>query len=80
MVLVATNRVLKRAKQMRLGSSKYHMVFEGEGIGLILGLELIREEEGVEGIVTMGINNTMGITATHAIKPSLSHHIWDMFH
>ena len=49
-------------------------------MGLILGVELIREEEEAEGMVTMGIDNTVAITATHAIKPSPSHHIWDTFH
>ena len=65
---------------MRLGTSKHHTVFEGEGIGLILGLELIREEEEAEGMVTIGIDNTAAISATHAIKPSVSHYIWDTFH
>ena len=37
--------VLRRKMRMRLGSEKHHMVFEGEGMGLILGIELIREEE-----------------------------------
>ena len=60
---------------MRLGSLRHHTVFEGEGVGLILGVELIREEEEVEGMVTMGIDNTTEISATHAIKPSPSHHI-----
>ena len=59
---------------------KHHTVYEGEGIGMVLGLELIREEEDVEGMVMMGIDNTAAIAATHAIKPSSSHHIWDLFH
>ena len=47
---------------------------------MILGLELIREEDDVEGMVMMGVDNTVAIAATHAIKPSSSHHIWDLFH
>ena len=58
--------VLKSTRMMRLGSEKHHTVFEGEGIGLILGLELIREEETVEGIVSMGIDNMAAISATSA--------------
>ena len=65
--------------RLKLGSMKHHMVYEGEGIGMILGLELIREED-VEGMVMMGINNTVVIAATHATKPFSSHHIWDLFH
>ena len=59
---------------------KHHTVYEGEGVGMILGLELIREERQVEGMVSMGIDNTAAISATHAIKPGPSHHIWDTFH
>ena len=31
-------------------------------------------------MVTIGIDNTVAISATHAIKPSASHYIWDTFH
>ena len=59
---------------------KHHTVYEGEGIGMILGLELIREERRVEKMVSMGTDNTAAIRATHAIKPGPSHYIWDIFH
>ena len=72
--------VLVKRRRMRLGSEKHHTVFEGEGIGLILRLELIREEEWAEGMVSIGINNVAAISTTHAIKPSSSHYIWDIFH
>ena len=72
--------VLKRTRRMRVGSAKHHTVFEGEGIGMILGLELIREEEVAEGMIPIGIDNTAAISATHAIKPSPSHYIWDILH
>ena len=38
-VVLYQDGVLKRSRRMRLGTSKHHTVFEGEGIGLILGLE-----------------------------------------
>ena len=47
---------------------------------MILGLELIREEVHVNGMVSMGTDNTAAITTMHAIKPGPSHHIWDLFH
>ena len=72
------DRILQRKLRMKLGLLKHHTVYEGEGIGMILGLELIREEE-VNGMVTMGTNNTVEIGATHAIKLCPSHHIWDLF-
>ena len=47
---------------------------------MILGLELIREERRVEGMVSMGVDNTAAISAMHAIKPGPSHYIWDIIH
>ena len=38
------NGVLKSRRRMQLGSSKHHTVYEGEGVGMILGLELLRED------------------------------------
>ena len=64
---------------MKLGSEKHHTVFEGEGVGLILGMELIREEMA-DGMVTIGIDNITAIATTHAIKPGPSQYIWDIFH
>lgn len=64
--------ILRSKRRMRVGSVKHHTVFEGEGIGMILGLELIREEEVAEGMIPIGIDNTMAISATHAIKLSPS--------
>jgi hypothetical protein len=63
-----------------LGSTEHHTVYEGEGVGMILaiGLELIREERQVEGMVSMGSDNTAAIGTMQAIKPSPSHHIWDL--
>ena len=74
------NGVLKSRRRMQLGSSKHHTVYEGEGVGMVLGLELLREERSLEGMVSMGTDNTAAISATHAIKPSPSHYIWDIFH
>ena len=74
------NGVLKSRRRMNLGSTKHHTVYEGEGVGMILGLELIREERLVEGMVTMGTDNIAAINVTHAIKPGPSHYIWDIFH
>ena len=56
------------------------MVYEGEGVGMILGLELIREERQVGGMAKMGVDNVAAIITTHAIKPEPSHHKWDWFH
>ena len=79
-VVLYRDGVLKSKRRMKLGSDKHHMVFEGKGIGMILGLELIREEEMAEGMVSIEIDNMAAISATHAIGSSPSHYIWDIFH
>ena len=35
---------VRSRRRLRLGSMRHHTVYEGEGAGMILGLELIREE------------------------------------
>ena len=65
---------------MRLGSIQHHTVYEGEGVGMILGLELIREEWHANGMIPMGVNNMAAIVATHSIKPGPGHYLWDLFH
>ena len=52
---------LKSTRRMRLGSDKHCTVFEGKGIGMILRLELIREEELAEGMVSIRIDNVAAI-------------------
>jgi hypothetical protein len=74
------NGILKSKRKMRLGSIKKHTVYEGEGVGMILGLELLREERRVEGMVSIQIDNTAAIITMHAIKPGPSHYIWNLFH
>ena len=73
-------RSLNRTIWYSVGSLPDHTVYKGEGVGLILGLELIREEGQAEGMVSMGVDNTAAITAMHAIKPGPSHYLWDIFH
>jgi hypothetical protein len=74
------NGILKSKRRMRLGSIKKHTVYEGEGVGMILGLELLRKERRVEGMVSIRIDNTAAIITMHAIKPGPSHYIWNLFH
>ena len=72
--------VVRSRRRMRLGSMWHHTVYEGEGVGMVLGLELIREERHANGTIPMGINNMSAITAIHAIKLGLGHYLWDLFH
>jgi hypothetical protein len=36
--------ILRQTRRLQLGSDKHHTVYEAEGIGMILGLQLLREE------------------------------------
>jgi len=65
---------------MRLGPIQHHTIYKGEGVGMILGLELIREEQHANGTIPMGVNNTLAITMMHSIKPGLGHYPWNLFH
>ncbi|KAJ7431478.1 hypothetical protein FB451DRAFT_1486916, partial [Mycena latifolia] len=57
-------------------------VYEAEGVGEVLALECLREEEEevIEGVVPLGIDNRAAIDTTTSGKPGPSHHIWDIFH
>jgi hypothetical protein len=59
---------------------RHHTVYEGEGVRMILGLELIREKGHSNGTIPMGVDNTSAITATHSIKPGPGHYLWDLLH
>ncbi|KAF8867464.1 hypothetical protein BD779DRAFT_1410676, partial [Infundibulicybe gibba] len=62
-----------------LGSDHHHTVYEGEGVGIILGLELLRKEaKGSVTRVRMGVDNQAAITSTASIKPKPAHYLWDM--
>jgi hypothetical protein len=69
----------KSSMQYRLGPERRHTVYEGEGTGIVVGLELIRAEHNVH-IVTMCVDSQLALKAMRLIQPALSHHIWDMFH
>jgi ribonuclease HI len=73
------NGVKKSSLQMRLGPEGDHTIPAGEGIGLILGLELIRAENRVTR-VSMAADNLASITRTTDTKATPSHHIWDLFY
>ena len=58
------NGRLKRRIRCQLGTNKTHTVPKGEGVGMILGLELIRPECNVS-TVTIGANSQGAIAATN---------------
>ena len=73
--------ILWQTRRLQLGSDKHHTVYKAEGIGMILGLQLLWEErEEIEGMVPLGVDNQAAIIATSSIRPGPSHYIWDIFH
>ncbi|GAW04685.1 115 kDa protein in type-1 retrotransposable element R1DM [Lentinula edodes] len=82
---VGTSAILYRNGQetnaicYRLGSDKYHEVYEGVCVGLILALHLAREEELAESI-SIWADSTAAIAATDTNKSGSSHYLLDIFH
>lgn len=58
-----------------------HTVYEGKGVGILLGLELVRTKlisRRARDSVVFGADNQAAITATRLIKAAPSHYIWDL--
>jgi len=70
---------MARGKSFHLGSDKEHTVYEGEMIGMILAIELLREEGG-KGSMALGVDNQAAITATSAFTSKAGHYLMDKFH
>ena len=71
----------KEKGQLRycLGSTWKHTVFQGECIGLILGMELLWLEKGVRE-VSFCVDSQAAIFAATGNKSTLGHYILDEFH
>lgn len=63
----------------RLGSDKDHEVYEGECIGLTLGLHLVQKLEEVE-VVSIWADNMAAITVADTRKTGPAHYLLDIFH
>ena len=61
-----------------LGSDKHYTVFNGEQVGMLLGVELLRKERNVQSVY-MGVDNQAAILATTSFYSSSSHSLTDMF-
>ncbi|KAF5317968.1 hypothetical protein D9619_012015 [Psilocybe cf. subviscida] len=63
----------------QLGDATCHTVYEGEEVGILLALELIRRETRVRQ-AAICIDNQAAIRASISIKPTPGHHIMDAIH
>ena len=72
------NGRMKTKLQYQLGSQRHHTVYEGEGVGAVLGTKLVSNEWGVRSAIFY-IDNQVSIMATQLINPTSGHHIFDTF-
>ena len=73
------NGRLKTKVRYQLGSQRHHTVYEGEGIGAILGTKLMQKEWGIRSAIIY-IDSQAAITATQLTKPTTGHYIFDALH
>jgi len=57
----------------------HHMVYEGEGVGLILAIKLMTKEWVIQ-LATFCIDNQANIRATQLMEPHPGHYLTDIFH
>jgi len=71
--------VEKQQLRFCLGSARKHTVYEGECMGMLLGMELIRQEREVTE-VSICVDNQAAILTAAGNKPHPGHYILDEFH
>lgn len=71
--------VERRQAGMCLGSVRRHTVYEGECVGAVLGLELLRRERTITN-ATICIDSQPAIRAAVSNRPVPGHYIFDAFH
>lgn len=73
------NRSKKTMLCYQLGSQRHHMVYKGEGVGVILGTKLISKEWGIWSAIIY-TDNQAAITATQLTKAISGHYIFNVLH
>ena len=68
-----------RIKRFKVGTAKQHEVFEGEAVGLVMAMDMVREEKKVRE-VSIYTDNQAAITAMGKEVPESATHIIDMIH
>jgi ribonuclease HI len=64
-----------------LGKDSEHMVYEGEIVGMILAVELLRRAGGGErASVALGVDNQAAIRGTKLFNSQPGHYLMDIFH
>ncbi|OJA13431.1 hypothetical protein AZE42_10755 [Rhizopogon vesiculosus] len=71
--------VVVREKRFHLGSGEKHTVYERELVGMILMIDLLREEGG-KGTLVLSVDNQVEIKATRAFNSTAGHYLMDILH
>ena len=66
-------------RRFHLGTKKEHTVYEGEIVGMILAIHLLREAEA-NGTMALGVDNQAAIKATGTFRSQPGHYLMDRFH
>jgi ribonuclease HI len=69
----------KGQRRFCLGSARRHTVYEGECMGLVLGLELLRGERDVTEVLIC-VDSQAAVRAAVGNRPGPGHYILDEFH
>lgn len=65
----------------RLGTAREHTVYEGEGVGILLAITLMRRIRMGRGVtLNIGVDNQAAIQATQSSTSNSGHYIWDEIH
>jgi ribonuclease HI len=78
-VLWREGRDGERTLKYRVGKMSQHEVYEGEGYGAILGLEMLKDEDDIT-TVSIGVDNQAAIMALTRLKLKTAQHIFDNIH
>jgi ribonuclease HI len=70
----------KRTLCYCLGSETKHTVYEGELVGKILAQELLLQQTGGLGLVSLYIDSEAAVQASEINKPAPGHYLVDRFH
>ncbi|KAG2072419.1 hypothetical protein BDR04DRAFT_1096675 [Suillus decipiens] len=73
------NGEVKDELRFYLGKVKERTVYEGEVVGMILAIELVRRAGG-DGTMALGVDNQAAIRATKAFQSKAGHYLMDKFH
>jgi ribonuclease HI len=79
-VIMQGEEVIK-SRRFYLGKDTEHTVYEGELVGMILAVQLLKEEGGERGgTMSLGVDNQAAIRTTSAFRSQPGHYLMDMFH